>query len=164
MLTIPAITLALMVSAAAPRAQAETCSPPPELAAWREQRPIAAGRSSAIAPATPVGSAVRARLHPAGEVAFPVRPAEPGPGAYAGLLAFDVSRPGRYRVALGERAWIEVVANGRAISSAAHAHGAACAGIAKQVDFDLRPGRHYLELAGAPNASAAVLVTYVGVP
>lgn len=156
-----AATALLLATASAAR-PAPTCAPPPELAAWTAQRPLAAGKGAGDAAPLAVGAAAQVRLLPAARVVFPVAPAKPGVSGRAGVLVFEVVRPGRYRIALGSAAWIEVVRNGRAVASAAHAHGAACAGIRKLVDFDLRPGRHFLEIAGAPDASAGVLVARIG--
>ena len=64
----------------------------------------------------------------------------------------------RYRIALGAGAWIDVVEDGRAVTSVAHAHGPACSGIHKTVDFDLAPGKYVLQVAGSDAPVATVMV------
>ena len=139
---------------------APTCpaAPPAELAGWGEARPAAASADAEAATTLRVGGGFRAALRPTARVAYPVEPAKPGPGAHGGLFAFDVTRPGRHRVALSSPGWIEVVRDGRAVPSASHAHGPACSGIRKVVDFDLALGRHLLQIAGAPAASVNLMV------
>jgi hypothetical protein len=61
-----------------------------------------------------------------------------------------VTRPGTYRVALGQKAWIDVVRGRAGVASSAHAMGPRCTGVAKLVDFPLRPGRYVMQLTGAP--------------
>lgn len=129
---------------------------PPELAGWRTMTPVDAG-------ATPVpirlGQGVRANLLPAADVSYPLAPAKPGAaGTSGGVLAFEIARAGRYRVALGAGAWIDVVQGGRALASVAHGHGPDCSPVKKMVDFDLKPGRYLLEVAGAPSPTLALMI------
>lgn len=131
---------------------------PADLAGWRVQRPVAAAASPSGAPVLTLGEGARASLHAADQVVFAISPARRGPGAHGGVFLFDAPRAGRYRVALETPGWVEVVREGRAVASTAHGHGPPCSGIRKLVDFDLRPGRHLLQVAGAPNASVTVLV------
>ena len=159
--------LAILIALAAAQAQPAPACPatpaalPAELVGWRSGAAVAAVADAKDAAVLTPGQGARATLHPSAHVAFPVKPAKPGPGAHGGLLAFDATRAGRYRIALETPGWLEVVRDGRAVPSVAHAHGPECSGIRKMVDFDLRPGRHLLEIAGAPNASVTVLVTYL---
>lgn len=156
--TSASLLIAPALQAAPAACPAMPVSPPVELAGWSAGRTIAAAADAAgVVPVT-VGQGVRATLLPVGRVTYPVAPARAGPGAHGGLLAVDVSRAGRYRVALGAAAWIDMVQGGRALSSVGHGHGPACTGIRKIVDFDLRPGRHVLEIAGAPDAVITVLI------
>lgn len=129
---------------------------PPELAGWRTMTPVDAG-------ATPVpirlGAGVRAHLLPVDAVTYPLAPAKPGAtGTSGGVFAFEVARGGRYRVALGAGAWIDVVQGGRAFASVAHGHGPECSPVRKMVDFDLKPGRYLLEVAGAPSATLGLMI------
>jgi hypothetical protein len=72
------------------------------------------------------------------------------PGCVNVRVAIQVTRPGTYRVALGQKAWIDVVRGRAGVASSAHAMGPRCTGVAKLVDFPLRPGRYVMQLTGAP--------------
>lgn len=133
---------------------------PRELTGWRTMTPVAAGP-------TPIpiriGEGLRATLLPGGDVSYPVAPARPGAaGTSGGVFAFEVARAGRYRVALGMGAWIDVVQGTRVLASVAHAHGPECSPVRKMVDFDLKAGRYLLEVAGSPGATLAMMVARVG--
>ena len=129
---------------------------PPELAGWRTMVPVRAARNpQPIA----VGKGVRATLLPGGDVVYPLAPAKKGTeGTSGGVFAFEIAKPGRYRVALGAGAWIDVVQGSRALASAAHGHGPECSPVRKMVDFDLQPGRYLLEVSGAPSGVLALMV------
>lgn len=133
---------------------------PRGLAGWRTIVPVVAG-------STPVpiriGRGVRATLLPGAEVSYPVAPARPGAaGTSGGVFAFEVARGGRYRVALGAGAWIDVVQGGRTLASGAHDHGPECSPVKKMVDFDLAAGRYLLEVSGSPVATLPLMVAKVG--
>lgn len=126
---------------------------PPALAGWARPRPMVAGASVVQAPTLAVGTAITATLARRPAYAVPVR--KPGAG---GVFAFDVATAGRYRVAAGAAAWIDVVRGGAAIASAAHAHGPDCSTIHKLVDFDLAPGRYLLQVAGSDTPAIALMI------
>lgn len=107
-----------------------------------------------------VGKRFAVTLAPAGQVQF-VSPPEKAAGAssFGGMVSFRVERAGRYRVALGKVAWIDVVQGGKSVKSIAHDHGAACSGIRKIVDFALTPGTHVLQLSDSKDASEQIMVT-----
>jgi hypothetical protein len=107
-----------------------------------------------------VGSAAALTLKPATQVAF--RPALARPameGSYGGFFPLDIARAGRYRIAVSPDAWIDLVQKGDRLKSADHAHGPNCSGIAKIVAFDLQPGRYWLQLSEAKDASINVMVS-----
>lgn len=132
---------------------------PRELAGWRTMLPVAAARTPV---AIGLGKGVRATLLPTAEVVYPVAPARPGAeGTSGGVFAFEVARAGRYRMALGAGAWIEVVQGGRALVSKAHNHGGACSPVRKMVDYDLARGRYLLEVAGSPTATLGLMIARV---
>lgn len=159
--------LAALIALAAlqeqPTCPAAPVALPAELTGWRAGERATAAVDAGGAAMLTLGRGTRVALHPAAHVSFPVKPAKPGPGVHGGLLAFQVDYAGRYRIVLETPGWLEVVRDGSAVPSVAHEHGPACSGIRKMVDFDLQPGRHLLEIAGAPNASATLLVTYLDV-
>ncbi|WP_233151205.1 homogentisate 1,2-dioxygenase [Sphingomonas mollis] len=129
-------------------------------AGWSTASPVAAAASDGAAPALPIGASRQASLLPAAQIAYRVAPAKRGSDdSRGGLFAFTVPAGGRYRVALGSGAWIDVVSDGKAVDSVAHGHGPACSGVRKMVDFDLRPGRYLLQIAGSDAASLRLMVS-----
>lgn len=148
----------------APTAMNDACpavvAPPTELSAWVSRRPLDAGRSAMRAAMLTPGVAVAARLPSTRDVRYVVRPEKPGGSvSYGGVFAFIAATPGRYRVALGSGAWIDVLADGKPATSVAHGNGPACTGIRKMVDFDLTEGRYVLQVAGNGTADLPLMVT-----
>ncbi|MGK6317976.1 homogentisate 1,2-dioxygenase [Sphingomonas sp. DT-204] len=142
-----------------PACPATPAPPPAEFAGWAA--PAAANAAASLDTVAPVavGQAARLELAAADKVGFAHPPEKAAqPGGYAGLVALDVAKAGRYRVALGAPAWIDLVRDGGVEKSVAHGHGPACTGIRKIVDFDLQPGRHVLQLSGAPAAEVVLMV------
>lgn len=145
---------ALVMLASSP-AGAQVCSAPAplpaELAAFARPVPVPSGGGLVV------GKAASLALVP--DARFLIPPAHaPSPGSYGGRAFLDVVAAGTYRVALGEGAWIDVVRNGKAISSIAHNHGPACSPVRKVVDFTLSPGRYVVQLSGAKQSYLTVLV------
>lgn len=119
---------------------------PPGLAGWSPAVPV----SAASTPVTlPIGQGVRATLLPVASVKLAVATDRSTAGTSAGVFAFTVRQPGRYRVALGAGVWIDVVGGGRALPAVAHGHGPACSPVRKMVDFDLGPGAYRLQVVGS---------------
>jgi len=81
------------------------------------------------------------------------------PGDQGGLVTFHIALGGTYRIALGGKAWIDVVQKGVSLPSAAHERGGPCSGITKQVDFALQPGDYILQLSDAHAPHLNVLLT-----
>ena len=147
--------LLLLAQAAAPCA-APVAGPP----GWAAAAPVTAGVSDATAPALPIGRGVTATLVPGGSVTLAAPLAKGfGPGDRGGLFAVTVATAGRYRVALGEGVWVDMVRGGRALASADHGHGPDCSPVRKFVEWDLTPGRTLLQVAGhaAPTLRLEVL-------
>ncbi|QJU60584.1 homogentisate 1,2-dioxygenase [Sphingomonas sp. AP4-R1] len=143
---------------------AATCSatlapPPAGLEGWSTAHPIKGGASEAKATLLQIGSGVTATLLPTPKVAYAVRPEKPGGSVSSGgMFAFVVPSAGRYRVALGSGAWIDVLNGTAPAVSVAHGHGPDCTGIRKMVDFDLQPGRYLLQIAGNAGATLPLMV------
>lgn len=153
------VAMLLQATGHAPAACPAVAPPPAELAGWAARRSLDAGRSADRATVLTPGVAVAARLPSTRDVRYVVRPEKPGGSvSYGGLFAFTVTTPGRYRVALGSAAWIDVLADGRAAASVAHGHGPDCTGIRKMVDFDLPAGRYVLQVAGNGSAGLPLMV------
>lgn len=157
-----ALLAALLLQASAPTLDAcpAVTAPPAELSGWASPRPLGAGHTAAQAAMLTPGVAVTARLPSTRDVKYAVRPEKPGGSvSYGGVFAFTLATPGRYRIALGSGAWIDVLANGKPATSVAHGHGPACTGIRKMVDFDLAAGRYVLQVAGNGAATLPLMVT-----
>lgn len=136
-----------------PSCAATDAALPADLAAWRN-------RGGAARSALPIGIAATVDLRPTAAVRYAVRPEKPGAAdTFGGSVAFDIARPGLYRVSLGEGAWIDVVRGGKAIASSAHGHGPPCSTIRKIVAFPLITGRHLLQVSGSPKARVVMMIT-----
>ncbi|UIJ44610.1 hypothetical protein LZK98_16325 [Sphingomonas cannabina] len=141
-----------------PACPANPAPPPAEFAGWTTPAARTVSTNDRVLPIA-VGQAVRLTLAPGSEVAFARAPEKaPAAGSFAGLVALEVPKAGRYRVALGGPAWIDLVRDGAPLASAAHGHGPACTGIRKIVDFDLQPGHYFLQLSGSPAAEVVLMV------
>lgn len=150
--------LATLLLAAAQVTAPPACPPlPAELAGWPRTTPLTAGAGAADAPALMTGSGVQATLRPIASVVLAPAPRRAvRPGSSGGVFAVTLPGAGRYRVALGGPAWVDLVRDGRTVASAAH--GQACAGVRKMVDFDLRPGRYLLQVADSPSPTLQLMV------
>lgn len=155
-----ATPMSMPMPARAPEAACTAvAAPPAELSGWSAMRTVAAGRTAATAATLAIGQGARATLSHTPEVTYALRPEKPGGSvSYGGIFAFDVASAGRYRVALGSGAWIDVVRDGAALESVAHGHGPECSGIRKMVDFDLTPGRYLLQVAANGEAVLPLMV------
>jgi len=140
-----------LIAFSTPLVAQENCEPvPAEWASWSSSAPLtgdlqAGGRKEMVL--APVGNVKLA--------AAPVKP--PATGMFAGVLAFDVARAGRVRIALDQGAWIDVVKDGAIVKSVTHGHGPKCSGIRKIVDFDLTPGRYVVQIVNAPKDRIGVM-------
>ncbi|MGK6324222.1 hypothetical protein ACMGDM_14225 [Sphingomonas sp. DT-51] len=172
-LLIPLLAAAVQAPATVPVATTgsdqpvgQRCTPtraplPTGMSGWSHRAALAAGTSTRSAPVIVIGRGADLRLAPAERVTPAVAsPKTPDEGDTAGLALFQVSRPGTYRVALGDAAWIDVVQAGRALAASAHGHGPSCSGIRKMVDFQLEPGRYVLQLSGTKASSLQVMIAH----
>lgn len=160
---------ALVAAQAAPMEHAPESCPTPaaplpaDLAAWKTGPSLAAATDRATLGRTrlTVGRRAELMLAPSDTVRYPFTPSKPGePTSLGGMASLSIARAGTYRVLLGTPAWIDVVKGRKAQTSTAHAHGAACSGIAKMVDFKLTPGRYTLQIAGSKATAAPVLIMH----
>lgn len=149
--------LALLLQAAATACPATPAPLPPELAGWSPTTPVSATPSGDGL--LPVGHGATATLRPSPQVtlAAPVaRP--PAADTASGVFTFTVPTTGRYRVALGNAAWVDVVRAGTALPSVAHGHGTDCSPVRKMVDYDLQPGRYRLQVVGSATPVVTLIV------
>lgn len=141
---------------------AQPAALPPELQGWSNAQALAAASSAGglAAAKLTMGSRADVTLSRTPQVDYPLRPEKPGGSvSYGGLLSFEVTRGGTYRVALGSGAWIDLVRDGAAVTSTAHRKGPDCSGIRKMVDFALTPGKYVLQIAGNGSDKLSVLLT-----
>lgn len=156
----------LLIAAALQSAAAAAHVPPPvPAAACIAEAPPPAGfeawRSITAATAGPIaiGARTGVKLAPAAAAHFAIAPGrKPAEGSLAGVYRITVTTPGTYRIALDGAAWIDLVRDGAALTSAAHSMGPACTGIRKIVDFALVPGDYVLQLSGVRDKALTVLV------
>jgi hypothetical protein len=131
-----------------------------------QSRTLAAGKAAADAPAVTLGHLYGVRLQPRAEVTFAVPPGarKPPPAAgYAGLLTLKVDTAGKYRVALDQGLWIDVVANGALIPSSDFEGRGGCSAPHKIVEFML-PADTPLVLQFSGGATPALRVTVTRAP
>ena len=164
MIAAVAAVLPFQVSAMAaqPAAASPACAAPQppmdEFAAWGSPVGITAAQDIAglAAAGVKVGQAADLALHPVESVRLPVPAGRAG--GNGGLVSVEIVTAGTYRVALGTAAWVDVVAEGKAVASTAHGHGAPCSGIRKIVDFPLPAGRHAIAISGNAEGRTRLLV------
>jgi hypothetical protein len=147
-----------MSAACAPGAAATL---PLELAPWASPQPLISAANPgdlAKAPLTP-GHAVTATLHPTPKIAFLTQPEKPvSAAAQGGLFQVQITQAATYRLAIGSGAWIDVLKDRAPVMSSAHAHGPACSGVGKMVDFPLQPGAYVVQISGNPGPTLTLLL------
>ena len=81
------------------------------------------------------------------------------PGKVA-TLSFTIAKAGHYRLAIDQKAWIDVQADGAAaaLESVGHGHGPDCSSIVKFVTFDLSPGHYTIALSGVMQDRVKVML------
>lgn len=147
---------AALLLQAAPAAAAPVCTatiaPPAGLEAWSVDPGMTA---DVIAP----GKTSALTLQPIDGVTFPLPLArKPAAGTFGGVYHVTIATAGAYRVALQNGAWVDLVRDGKALTSVGHMEGAPCSGIRKIVDFALQPGAYTLQVSGAKTAQMRILI------
>lgn len=121
---------------------------PAAFAGWSDPTALTAGTRPGEGATMQVGRSVAASLHPARHLRLA---ASPGRAASAdsngGTLTVAVTEAGAYRVALGGRAWVDLLQEGKPVASATQGSGPKCSGIHKIVDYRLAPGNYTIQLA-----------------
>lgn len=136
-------------------AQAQPAACPQAVPAAKLSAAMGARDAALLTPGVPV----TALLHPAEQLAFALAPArKPATGSQGGLFAVDVGQAGAWRVSINSRAWVDVVRDGKAVASAAHAHPEGCSFFSKQVEFTLQPGRTLIQISSNPEPTVAIMV------
>jgi len=78
------------------------------------------------------------------------------PGGRAAMVKIDVPRPGRWRVALDTRLWIDVWTRNRKLDGVLCEHHG-CKPLQKIVQYDLAAGPHWVVLEGNASESGLLL-------
>lgn len=142
----------------------EMVAPPPALAGWTSKQDVkSALKADGLAQAAlTIDHGANVALHPTREVAYVTQPDKPGGSvASGGLLSVSIATAGTYQVNLSSGAWIDLLQDGKAVLSTAHAPGPACTGIRKTVQFPLQPGRYVLQLSANADPAIQVMVSRV---
>ncbi|MDB6085659.1 MAG: hypothetical protein JWN43_3540 [Gammaproteobacteria bacterium] len=128
---------------------------------------LTAGRDAASAPSIGADRLYRMQLVPQDQVAFALPPGKKmlTDGAFAGLAALDLERPGDYRVSLDVPFWIDVVADGKLAATKDFQGQQSCDAPHKIVEFDLTGATHFvLQLSGSVKATVRLTVTRAPAP
>ena len=107
-----------------------------------------------------VGREATLALKPARQVDFkPALGRAAKPGTFGGFFPINIAKAGHYRIALSAGAWADLVRKSERLKLAGHGHAPACSGIAKIVEYDLQPGRYWLQLSDAQTPAISVMVS-----
>lgn len=101
-------------------------------------------------------------LSPQSEVAFEVPPGKRmiTDGAYAGVLRFEVAKPGSYRVSVDVPFWIDVVGGGQLVATKDFQGQQRCAAPHKIVEYELAAARPYfLQVSAAAKSTVRLSIT-----
>jgi hypothetical protein len=165
-------SLAVLALAAPALAQTPAVAPAPdcskpapltgELAGWTAKAPItsAANEASLSGAALAIGKSHEATLLKTPQVTYVLQPEKPGGSvSNGGLFFFNAETAGAYRVALSTAAWIDLIEDGKSLNPATFGHGPDCSTIRKIVDFQLKPGKHALQISGNADPKMVLMVT-----
>lgn len=122
---------------------------------------IQAGKVASSAPDILVGELFEVALHPQESVQLAAPPSKAmlPDGLFSGLLRLRIPAAGRYRIAINERAWVDVVDAARVISSSEFSGVANCKRPAKVVVFDLPVSdAMWLQISAATSERVSVTV------
>ena len=156
--------LAIIIGAAAAMpAVAAPCpeGAPPALAApfagWAQPTALAASADPAAPAALPLDRAITVALKPSADIRYPMTPERAvKPGSFGGLVAIDVPAAGRYRLAMGSFAWVDVIEDGKSLKSLERDHSLPC--VSKVLDFELKAGRHLVQIADDKTATTKMML------
>lgn len=150
-------TAFLVLFATAAQAQSPDCSLSPE--GWQTNTPLtAAGDPASLDKAQlTLGKASHVTLQSAAQVRYALPPErKPDPSLHGGLVTVTIPAAGNYRVGLSSGAWIDVLQEGKPVTSSAHGHGEGC--VRKAVTFPLHAGRVVIQLSGNREADVRLMV------
>lgn len=161
LLAAPALAQGPASTPSDPTCENVRVAPPAELAGWSQQVPMSAGVKPGDGATVTLGKAALVSLHPTRHLALAPVATDKAVDGNGGTLALAITEAGTYRIALGGKAWVDLVQQGKAIASVAHTHGPKCSGIRKIVDFKLTPGNYAIQLSGSADEAVAVMVVKI---
>lgn len=136
---------------------------PPGFKAWAGQgaKLAAADGATDAMPSLALEKAATIRLHKQGVVRFRAPPGQSRmpQDPHAGIMAVEIPSAGRWRVSASAPVWIDVVGPAGMVQSVSHGRMAPCTSIRKVVEFDLQPGRHWIQLSGNPGPQLRLMVS-----
>lgn len=152
---------------AAPSAFAEETSPCQQFA-WsiaRESNAFSAPELRTVRSGTAEQAfaerGIALKLEPISNVSFPL-PAERKPkhgGGFGGVLKLaGPPQAGLYQITISDEAWIDVIQDGRFLTSKAHSGKKGCPGVRKSVRFDLQAAPVILQLSDASTDTIKVAI------
>jgi hypothetical protein len=142
---IRSLTVAALLLGATPAA-AQSCPTP---GGWAKPARHVAARTPNLRFALKPNSSAQLQLHAEPAVTLAASKERGGQRAeFAGLAAIDVAKAGKLEVALSDRAYVDLVRDGRALDPTAHGRRQ-CGGVFKAVMFDVQPGRYLVQIADA---------------
>ncbi|HUN71788.1 MAG TPA: hypothetical protein VMU52_05710 [Steroidobacteraceae bacterium] len=120
-----------------------------------------AGRDAASATRIRRDRLYRVRLIPEEKVSFAATPGKrtPTEGTYAGVVLLHLAAAGTYRVSLSQRFWVDVVKDGKIISSEAFTGAHGCNAPRKVVQYRLPAGNVLLQISGEASPEVELAVT-----
>jgi hypothetical protein len=133
-----------------------------ELAGWTTKAPVTSATNEAglSGAALTMARSNEATLLKTPQVAYVLQPEKPGGSvSNGGLFSFNTETAGTYRVALSTAAWIDLIEVGKSLTPAAFGHGPDCSTIRKIVDFQLKHGKHALQISGNADPKMVLIVT-----
>lgn len=154
---LAAAILALLTTAA--QAQSPDCSLSP--AGWETNTPLIAAVDPALLDKAQLtlAKASHVTLQSAATVRYAIPPErKPDPSLHGGLVTVTIPAAGNYRVGLSSGAWIDVLQEGKPVTSTAHGHGHGEGCVRKAVTFPLAPGRIVIQLSGNREADVRLMV------
>ncbi len=161
LILVPVVAAAQEMPAGKPNCTSMDQALPADLASWTAQTPLAAAADAASlskAALTP-GKAVTADLPQTASVHFVTQPERPGGSvSHGGMFELRIDKAGTYVIGLGSGAWIDVLKDGKPLTSTAHSPGPACSTLRKMVDFPLQPGRYVLQISANADAKLPILL------
>ena len=156
------LALCPMAAGAAP----DPCTSPARLeepwTSWPQSGAANAGGTVSTAPRLILGKPVAVSLRPIAQVQFAAQPGKTAVKSFGGLFRLAIKDAARVGIALSDGAWVDMVSGRTALRAADHGHGPACSGIRKIVWFDLAPGLHTIQIAGAASSAIRIMAADAG--